>query len=959
MLEEDTTDFKCATANVLSLFACNQRHGAYVSSRQEALLRDCRDKGLHCIGLQETRSRLDGCADSEFFHILSAPATSQGVGGIQLWLAKQIPCAQHTVHLAAADLRILHSNAQRMVVRIDSHSLKLLILVLHAPSSDDASALQRYWRATTAAIPSRYHSWNWIILADANARVGQFPSNSIGNAGAQDDNAAGTEFHHWLLQHSLWIPQTFPEHHHDDIHTTWIHGTGAEARLDYIALSTNLRDPRISTHIGEVDLAIRQTDHRMVSMVLPMTIWPRKHPRHRPRKPSATMTPTIEAPPTIEWNVDVHTHARKLQRWAASTMPEPPKRQKRKTHLREETWANIQLKKFHYQRMRQIRQVHRAGILREIFNAWRHPMDAAHPRRPWLQLCDRQFAVHQSRHQVLCHEVALQVKADDAAFYAAFAAKHGGIAADEGLTGLWRSLRPILPRQLAKRKNNSRCRGPDVHELADHYCRLECGLPTTYPSLLEQCHSRQRDSQEEAPLTINLHDIPSIMNMERIALSTKKGKAPGLDTVTINHLQCLVERHASAFFELYLKAWILAAEPLSFKGGYLASIAKKQGVLQAAAMRGIMLLDTTGKVYHAMVRAQLLQWAAPRRCPAQFGGFKGQQCSFASLLLRGYCNRIAAAHMSNSVLFVDVRSAFHCLLRQHLFNGNNLPAELNNLLQAEGLNPELLNDLACEHSQWFLHDAPPSLARVANDAHINTWYTLPGAGGCYETLRGSRPGSPLADLVYNTLTTSIMKELQPQLDAIPGIQAAAAHLGMSPPLTAWVDDLAVVIPCMTADDLIPTTTQAVLLVQETFNKYGLSLNFSAGKTEVLAQFRGKRSVAHRREHFIDNCRLLDIGHDHHVRIVTHYQHLGATFAHNLSLVAEIKHRLNKATNAFRSMRRVLLNRQIAAEIRLQLLEALVFPVLLYGAGSWHLVPGRLYATVQHAMIGWQRRITGD
>ena len=65
--------------------------------------------------------------------------------------------------------------------------------------------------------------------------------------------------------------------------------------------------------------------------------------------------------------------------------------------------------------------------------------------------------------------VTLAVKRDDKAFYADLAAEQGDIAADEGLTGVWRRIKHLLPKGVARRKANLRCVGPQVDHLTDHY----------------------------------------------------------------------------------------------------------------------------------------------------------------------------------------------------------------------------------------------------------------------------------------------------------------------------------------------------------------------------------------------------------------------------------------------------------------------------------------------------------
>ena len=55
-------------------------------------------------------------------------------------------------------------------------------------------------------------------------------------------------------------------------------------------------------------------------------------------------------------------------------------------------------------------------------------------------------------------------------------------------------------------------------------------------------------------------------------------------------------------------------------------------------------------------------------------------------------------------------------------------------------------------------------------------------------------------------------------------------------------------------------------------------------------------------------------------------------------------------------RSIFLNKHLTKQVRLQLLDALILPVLMYGAGSWSLLPPSQYRHVQHTIIMWQRRI---
>jgi hypothetical protein len=124
------------------------------------------------------------------------------------------------------------------------------------------------------------------------------------------------------------------------------------------------------------------------------------------------------------------------------------------------------------------------------------------------------------------------------------------------------------------------------------------------------------------------------------------------------------------------------------------------------------------------------------------------------LLLCSYARVVEAKHASLAIIFVDVKNAFHAFA-----TSSQLPAKLQQILVAEGLDADQLRADIGVHARAF-NDAPPTTARLIKDAHCDTWFTCPGLHKCFETTRGSRPGSPIADLAYNIMTSALLKELQ-------------------------------------------------------------------------------------------------------------------------------------------------------------------------------------------------------
>ena len=847
-----------------------------------------------------------------------------------------------------------------MVVRLCKDDLRLILVVAHAPACPTFDEATAFWSALTAMIPSTFRSWPLLALLDANARVGSEVSDCIGSFGAEVENLAGECFHSWLYQHSLWLPQTDADSHHGS-HETWYHHSETGARLDFIAVDQTLRRPGIRTWISDIDLTIQKQDHVAVVLELPFECTVAIGKRHQPLPASPTGE---DVTPLVPWNTNVHTHANLLQQWMQRNKPSAQIRHRRKRHLQPATWSLIEQKRWHWKRCRQLRQTQRVAFLRAMFAVWRFGSLSESHRclQPWLKLCDHTFAFHLWQHQRLCKLVLAAVRSDERAYYEQLVARQSEIAADEGLTGLWRCIKHLLPKGIAKRKSNIRCLGPQVEELTHHYCQLEAGHPVEYASLLAQCHQRQKDAVNELPLAISLCDIPSRTEIESLCKLAKAGRAPGLDGIQAEVLQRCMNEHSDVFFALLFKIWLLAAEPAQFKGGSICSIAKKHGGIaatSAASMRGIMLLDSLAKLFHALIRKQLLPWATVNKIATQFGGYEGQQTIFATLLLRCYTNFVAAKRLSCAIIFVDVRSAFHCLLRQHAFGtGSDLPQPLVQTLQNEGLDDDALLQQVQLHADDFA-SAPAGVARVMRDAHQNTWFVCPGSDRCFATERGSRPGSPIADLAYNVMMSSLLRTLQTAIDALPGLQAANAFLQCRAPLLAWVDDVALPVPCLHANQLDLLLEQIMLLMHSTFASFGLRLNCSPGKTEAIVQFRGPNAQALRRKRFIDGFGQLPIDGKESLRIVSQYTHLGIIVAQHSDLSADLSYKIGKASSAIRSMSRALFySRRLSVQLRLQLFDTLVLPIIFYGSGSWPLLSARQFQRLSAVITKWQRQIVG-
>eukprot|EP00438_Fugacium_kawagutii_P026949 Skav204987 [mRNA] locus=scaffold1180:653267:656293:- [translate_table: standard] len=243
------------------------------------------------------------------------------------------------------------------------------------------------------------------------------------------------------------------------------------------------------------------------------------------------------------------------------------------------------------------------------------------------------------------------------------------------------------------------------------------------------------------------------------------------------------------------------------------------------------------------------------------------------------------------------------------------------------------------------------------DAHRGTWYTLADHGSCHATSRGSRPGSPLADLAFNTVMLSVLRDVQTFVDHHPTLQEAAARAGASIPLVAWADDLAVPVLSVLASALDDTVVDVVDFLRLTVESYGMRLNFAAGKTETVLSYRGTGAVQCREHRFLQCGGTLAVPGGFNLRAVDHYKHLGVRFGTVGCLETDIHSRLGRAGATFRQLARPLFHsRRLRVTTRLALLESLVLSQVFHGAGAWPLLTASLFQRLQAAITSWQRQI---
>ena len=138
-------------------------------------------------------------------------------------------------------------------------------------------------------------------------------------------------------------------------------------------------------------------------------------------------------------------------------------------------------------------------------------------------------------------------------------------------------------------------------------------------------------------------------------------------------------------------------------------------------------------------------------------------------------------------------------------------------------NPMSLYQLGCD----------PLIQELAQDIHYHTWFKI-GDRPVTRTTRGTRPGSPLADIIFHCVMHDIHKDLTDWIADQRTFIDLCAAAGVQPLQVIWSDDLAIPWATDHSEDLHKEVANLLSFVKATFQRRGFKLNLAKNKTSVVA-----------------------------------------------------------------------------------------------------------------------------
>ena len=240
-------------------------------------------------------------------------------------------------------------------------------------------------------------------------------------------------------------------------------------------------------------------------------------------------------------------------------------------------------------------------------------------------------------------------------------------------------------------------------------------------------------------------------------------------------------------------------------------------------------------------------------------------------------------------------------------------------------------------------------AMILKDALTNTHFRMRDHPVPIVTHRGTRPGDPLADVLFTLTMRHILKDAREIIQS----RASATWTGSASealdfekfeniPCPAYfdvsdVDDVVFAIHGFSNDDVCAIAQVCVDAMQEAAGKRGLQINFEVGKTELLWTIRGSKTRATKERLARADSQITweTEGKEKSLRVVHSYKHFGTWVQEKGKHSKEVQCRGNAAKSSWGPLARPFYRKKhVAAHTKVRVFEALTYSRFLFGGHVW-------------------------
>ena len=271
-----------------------------------------------------------------------------------------------------------------------------------------------------------------------------------------------------------------------------------------------------------------------------------------------------------------------------------------------------------------------------------------------------------------------------------------------------------------------------------------------------------------------------------------------------------------------------------------------------------------------------------------------------------------------AALFMDVKNAFPSLAHVIVFGEQNPE---HRVTKVDSIVQELPEQQRATQRDFILKwlDGGSALQRLGvpyqlvarlKDWHTQSFVVVEGDARVASCAKGTRPGDPLADIIFNVA-------MYAALDMFVKERPTNPHI-------SYVDDTTAFVTHCCPKQLLHEVDVTMVAMRTALARFGLHLNMGPKKTELMLMLRGKGTQKARRSLTQDQgvtCLVLNDGTL--LRTCQSYQHLGVILSRTEHMGPEVAARIKNMHVHYHPLaRNVFLNEHLGEEVKSSLANSL-------------------------------------
>ena len=261
-----------------------------------------------------------------------------------------------------------------------------------------------------------------------------------------------------------------------------------------------------------------------------------------------------------------------------------------------------------------------------------------------------------------------------------------------------------------------------------------------------------------------MEKCPTKHKIRNIYAKTPQNKQTGPEQIGGELLSRCADEMAAIATPLHAKCHIRTQEPWGYKGGVAAPLPKSGSTASMDNFRSVLLSSPSGKNAHKAQRRDFESSFYRHLRNGQHGGVKKRGTDMANIRVRLWNRAQKAQGRCSGVLFLDCVSAFYSVIRQLAVKVPHKESEIEHII--DGLR---LSEQAKEEVRKRIGDKQNALDRyectqheeaIIAEAHQDTWFATAGCNKVAVASKGTRPGDPWGDIIWNVLHAQVMTEVE-------------------------------------------------------------------------------------------------------------------------------------------------------------------------------------------------------